>query len=137
VNETASLATIEKLPVAKAIEMTEQGHKKADMALCNMGSLFSNPAYEGTFVARRGESYAGISLWDGSALNGIKIERILLPVSYYRAFSKSTAATVAAAAVGAWGSYHWCFALYVAFTGASQEVRSARFFPFSLSVYWA
>jgi GNAT superfamily N-acetyltransferase len=116
------LTTLEKLPVPKAIEMTTAGHATADMTLSNMGQLFTSPLYEGTFVARRGESYAGISLWDGSSLNGIKVERIVLPISYYQALANSAVAGLVAKAVAAWGASYWLFALYGTFQAASNEV---------------
>ena len=75
---------VEKVTTAKAIELTEQGHRDADMRPCDMNALFGSDLYEGTFVARRGSSYAGISLWNGSSLGGIKVDRLVLPVSFYQ-----------------------------------------------------
>ncbi|CAE7203621.1 esyt3 [Symbiodinium natans] len=57
-----------------------------DLLLSNLGQLFDSPLYEaffvlqGTFIARRGESLAGVR----SSLTGFKIERLFLPISWWR-----------------------------------------------------
>ncbi|CAE7415441.1 rimI [Symbiodinium sp. CCMP2456] len=75
---------VEELDKEAARAMTCRFYASADLLLNQLGQLFDSPLYEGSFLARRGESVAGVSAWNGSSLTGFKIERLFLPISWLR-----------------------------------------------------
>mmetsp|Transcript_106001 Transcript_106001/g.167367 ORF Transcript_106001/g.167367 Transcript_106001/m.167367 type:complete len:423 (+) Transcript_106001:54-1322(+) len=81
--EVPSDILVESLSTEEALEMTVNACKKSDLAPIDMTELFSSKCYEGTFLARRGESYAGISSWNGSSLTGFRVERLIFPIAWW------------------------------------------------------
>eukprot|EP00928_Gymnodinium_smaydae_P039530 TRINITY_DN26989_c0_g2_i1.p1 TRINITY_DN26989_c0_g2~~TRINITY_DN26989_c0_g2_i1.p1 ORF type:complete len:423 (-),score=52.91 TRINITY_DN26989_c0_g2_i1:2-1270(-) len=105
--EDQSIA-IERVSPKKAIEMTAEAHRSADLTLHHLSALFESPLYEGTFLARQGNSFACVSAWNGSFLTGFKIERLFLPITWWRTgLAKGTSLLFATYAL-----LRWMFAVY-------------------------
>lgn len=81
---------VERISVEEALQMTETYYKHSDLALGSMAVLFQSKLCQGTFVARRGTSFAGASTWNGSFLTGFRVDRVVLPVACWNCvFAKS------------------------------------------------
>jgi len=76
--------TVERISPEEALRLTKEAYSDADLTLGDLQTLFQSPLYEGTFMARQGDSYAGVSTWNGSSLTGFRIECLLLPISWWR-----------------------------------------------------
>lgn len=101
--EEPSDITVETLAVDEALQLTVEAYKNSDLTPVAMNELFTSSCYEGTLLARRGDSYAGASSWNGSSLTGWKIDRLILPMAWWRSLGAKIAfGSVALYAVLAW-----------------------------------
>jgi len=116
--DTAS--SVEVLGKEAAMKLTRSFYSSADLCLENLDQLFDSGLYEGTFVARKGDSIAGVSAWNGSSLTGFKIERIFLPISWWR----SPCLHVLLVGAGIWALWTWAVSVQAAGRSA-LETRSA------------
>jgi hypothetical protein len=105
---------VERVSPEEALRLTSEAYKEADLTLADLKCLFDSPLYEGTFVARQGDSYAGVSAWNGSSLTGFKIERLLLPITWWRNRIVKPACAVATAS----SAWYWSCLLSSAVNGA-------------------
>eukprot|EP01065_Artemidia_motanka_P039896 TRINITY_DN4922_c0_g1_i1.p1 TRINITY_DN4922_c0_g1~~TRINITY_DN4922_c0_g1_i1.p1 ORF type:complete len:430 (+),score=111.73 TRINITY_DN4922_c0_g1_i1:60-1292(+) len=75
------------VPVTKdeAMKAAEESLGCTDMALKDMRALYDSEWYEGTVRVDSADrrSTASVSLWNGSGLSGIALERVLYPVSWW------------------------------------------------------
>lgn len=114
-----SVNSVEVVGKEAAIKLTSSFYSSADLFLEKLDQLFDSPLYEGTFVARKGDSIAGVSAWNGSSLTGFKIERIFLPISWWR----SPIFHLVLLGAGIWAAWRWAVAVQA--TGRSAlETRS-------------
>jgi GNAT superfamily N-acetyltransferase len=88
-------AAMQAVPMATAIELTSDYWLSQDLCVKELPALFGSALYEGTFVLRDSaepggdESWAMASLWNGSALGGMQVDRIFLPMSWWRVMYSS------------------------------------------------
>eukprot|EP00448_Togula_jolla_P003351 CAMPEP_0170606644 /NCGR_PEP_ID=MMETSP0224-20130122/20624_1 /TAXON_ID=285029 /ORGANISM="Togula jolla, Strain CCCM 725" /LENGTH=424 /DNA_ID=CAMNT_0010931743 /DNA_START=41 /DNA_END=1312 /DNA_ORIENTATION=- len=76
---------VSRVTTEKALELTSRAYEDSDLTLASMDAVFRSSLYEGTFVARRGDSFAGVSLWNASFLTGVAcIRLLLLPIQFWR-----------------------------------------------------
>lgn len=99
--------SVEVLGKEAAMKLTSCFYASADLCLERLEQLFDSALYEGTFVARKGDSIAGVSAWNGSSLTGFRIERIFLPITWWR----SPMLQLLLAGGGLWVAWRWLLAL--------------------------
>eukprot|EP00931_Biecheleriopsis_adriatica_P104977 TRINITY_DN79583_c0_g1_i1.p1 TRINITY_DN79583_c0_g1~~TRINITY_DN79583_c0_g1_i1.p1 ORF type:complete len:428 (-),score=96.09 TRINITY_DN79583_c0_g1_i1:71-1354(-) len=117
--------TVELMSKEEALHLTKEAYCAADLFLQRPEELFGSKLYEGTWVARRGSSLAAVSTWNGSSLTGFRIERLLLPMTWWRL--RITHALCASCA--AYTSWRWMCILQSA---QAQARESQSFFDAAL-----